>query len=360
MAIFYILLFASALIFSLQFLVTRQYQRINGTGFLGAVRLSFMAYLTIAIFFFVKGCITMGGLNFGFSWFTLLMTLGISIVSLSCVYMGIKVLSFGDMSVYSVFMMLGSLILPSLVGLVFYGEELTLLKAIAILLMFSAIIFSVSSIDKSKINLKAILFYIGIFVMNGMIGVFMTIHQNQPELTAAVIKVGESFEINNDVFMTWYGLSTVMLTAVIYAVVTIYQKIKKINAPLFEESVITAYDKTPNTDATETSVTENATETESVALPTKSNKGKIVLKLLLLSALFAAGYGICNGLGDYFIALSTQPGALGSSVTFPIINGGTILFSSLFGVFLYKEKMTVYTVISLVLVIASTVLFMFV
>jgi len=351
MAIFYVLLFASALIFSLQFLVTRQYQRINGTGFLGAVRLSFMAYLTIAIFFFVKGCITFGGLNFGFSWFTLLMTLGISIVSLSCVYMGIKVLSFGDMSVYSVFMMLGSLILPSLVGLVFYGEELTLLKAIAILLMFSAIIFSVSSIDKSKINLKAILFYIGIFVMNGMIGVFMTIHQNQPELTAAAIKVGETFEINNDVFMTWYGLSTVMLTAIIYAVVTIYQKIKKIKAPLFEESVISAYDKTPNT---------VATETEYLQTTTKSNKGKIVLKLLLLSALFAAGYGVCNGLGDYFIALSTQPGALGSSVTFPIINGGTILFSSLFGVFLYKEKMTVYTVISLILVIASTVLFMFV
>lgn len=34
MAIYYILLFCSALIFSLQFLITKQYQRRNGTGFL--------------------------------------------------------------------------------------------------------------------------------------------------------------------------------------------------------------------------------------------------------------------------------------------------------------------------------------
>jgi multidrug transporter EmrE-like cation transporter len=69
---------------------------------------------------------------------------------------------------------------------------------------------------------------------------------------------------------------------------------------------------------------------------------------------------MCNGFGDYFIAIATQPKALGSSVTFPIINGGTILFSTLIGVFLYKEKLTVSTVISLVLVLVATVTFMFV
>jgi multidrug transporter EmrE-like cation transporter len=65
-------------------------------------------------------------------------------------------------------------------------------------------------------------------------------------------------------------------------------------------------------------------------------------------------------LGDYFIALATQPHALGSSVTFPIINGGTILFSTLVGIVLYKEKLKRTTVVSLVLVIVATVLFMFV
>ena len=329
MAIYYILLFVSALIFSLQFLITRQYQRRNGTGFVSSVRLSLFAYLAIALFFFIKGSITMGQINFGFSWFTLLMTLLVSVVGLSCVYMGIKVLAVGDMSIYSVFMMLGSLLLPSLVGLIFYGEELTPIKGIAFVCMFSAIVLSVSSIDKSKLTLKAFLYYVGIFVMNGMIGVIFTIHQNQPSLTAgAILGSDGTYSINNDVFMTWYGLSMVILCAVVYAVLFVVSKIKK--AP------------------------------ELIAVTQEESTGESAVKAFTISLVFAALYGLCNGLGDYFIALATQPGALGSSVTFPIINGGTIIFSTVSGMIFYKEKLKPLTVISILLVIASTILFMFI
>ena len=329
MAIYYILLFVSALIFSLQFLITRQYQRRNGTGFVSSVRLSLFAYLAIALFFFIKGSVTMGQINFGFSWFTLLMTLLVSVVGLSCVYMGIKVLAVGDMSIYSVFMMLGSLLLPSLVGLIFYGEELTLIKGIAFVCMFSAIVLSVSSIDKSKLTLKAFLYYVGIFVMNGMIGVIFTIHQNQPSLTAgAILGSDGTYSINNDVFMTWYGLSMVILCALVYAVLFVVSKIKK--AP------------------------------ELITVTQEESTGESAVKAFTISLVFAALYGLCNGLGDYFIALATQPGALGSSVTFPIINGGTIIFSTVCGMIFYKEKLKPLTIISILLVIASTILFMFI
>lgn len=332
MAIYYILLFCSALIFSLQFLITKQYQRRNGTGFLSSVRLSLFAYLAIALFFFIKGCITFKGLNFGFSWFTLLMTLLVAVVSLSCVYMGIKVLAVGDMSIYSVFMMLGSLVLPSLVGLLFYEETLTALKGVALLCMFAAIIFSVSGVDKSKLTFKALLYYVGIFVMNGMIGVLFTVHQNQPELTASVIRNADgALVVNNDVFMTWYGLSTVILCSIFYLTFFIVQKVKNKG----------------NSETAET-VTEN------------TSKGESVIKGFLITFALAALYGLCNGLGDYFIALATQPHALGSSVTFPIINGGTILFSTLIGIVLYKEKLKRTTIVSMVLVIVATVMFMFV
>ena len=335
MFIYYVLLFLSALIFASQFFVTRQYQRRNGTGFLGSVKLSFFAYLTIALFFFVKGCLTTKTLNFGFSSFTLLITLLIAGVSLSCVYMGIKVLAVGDMSIYSVFMMLGSLVLPSVVGLVFYEEKLTPIKAIALLLMFTAIIFSVSSVDKNKLTLKAILYYIGIFVMNGMIGVLFTVHQNQPELTAGVLSTVNGLEVNNDVFMTWYGLSTVFLSGAIYG---IWYLLKAVKPQLFEGKAET-----------------EMADGESLAA-TKVD----LAKALWITIGLAAIYGLCNGVGDYFIAIATQPSALGASVTFPIINGGTIVFSTLSGVVFFKEKLTVSTVISLVIVIVSTVLFMFV
>lgn len=337
MFIYYILLFLSALIFASQFFVTRQYQLRNGTGFLGSVKLSFFAYLTIAIFFFVKGCLTTGTLNFGFTWFTFGITLLIAVVSLSCVYMGIKVLAVGDMSIYSVFMMLGSIILPSFVDLVFYyaPEKLSWLKAVALLLMIIAIIFSVSSVDKNKLTLKAILYYIGIFVMNGMIGVFFTIHQNQPELTAAVMQTADELVVNNDVFMTWYGISTVLLAGAIYGVCYFVKPIKSKLSEL--DGVDSGNEGTAVVEGKESA-----------------------MKALLITIGLAAIYGLCNGVGDYFIAIATQPNALGASVTFPIINGGTIIFSTLSGIVFFKEKLTVSTVISLIIVVVSTVLFMFV
>lgn len=350
MTIYYILLFCSALIFSLQFLITKQYQRYNGTGFLSSVRLSFFAYITIALFFFIKGCITTQSFNFGFSWFTLFMTLLIAVVSLSNVYMGIKVLSVGDMSIYSMFMMLGSLILPSFVGLIFYQEELTLIKGIALACMFIAILLSVSGADKTKVSVKALLYYIGVFVMNGLIGVLFTVHQNQAGLTAAaILNADGSFSVNNDVFMTWYGLSTVLLCGGVYLASVIIQKVKTAKSIALENSV-----KTEQIQASDEIVGERV---ETSKNGQNKAKNKAILTLFITIGLSAL-YGLCNGLGDYFIALATQPHALGSSVTFPIINGGTIVFSTIIGAVMYKEKIKPITIVSLVMVIVSTILFM--
>ncbi|MBQ4269263.1 MAG: hypothetical protein IJB97_06420, partial [Clostridia bacterium] len=136
---YYILLFIAALMFAGQFLFTKQFQRLNGNSLGSTVKLSFFAFIVIAIFFFVKAQIGADGFRFGFSWFTLLMTLGIAVVSVTCTYLGVKLLGIGDMSVYSAFMMIGSMVLPSFVGIAFYGEELTWLKGIAIFLMLLAV-----------------------------------------------------------------------------------------------------------------------------------------------------------------------------------------------------------------------------
>lgn len=344
MALFYLALVLSALIFSSQFLITRQYQRRNGTGFMSSVRLSLFAYATIALFFLVKGSIAFGRLNVGFSFFTFGMTLGVAVVSLSCAYMGIKVLSVGDMSVYSVFMMLGSMVLPSLAGILFFGESFGWLKAVALLLMIVAVIISIGG--KKKISAKAIAYYIGIFVMNGLIGVFFTVHQNNPALTAAAIVGADgSVTVNNDVFMTWYGLSTVILCLAIYAAYAIARLVNKKKAAGADGGAeIAAADDGSDKTA------------DGEGASTKKVRGAS----LAISIGLAAIYGVCNGLGDYFIALGTQPGALGASVSFPVVNGGTILFSTLFGRIIYKEKITVNTVISLVLTFVSTIMFLFV
>lgn len=324
MTVYYILLFVAAILFAGQFLFTKQFQRYNGDSLNSTLKLSFFAYLTIAVFFFIKAQIGAEGFRFGFSWFTLCMTLGIAVVSISCVYLGVKVLGIGNMSVYSTFMMIGSMVLPSVVGIVFYGETENLaLKLVAIALMLGAVLFT-SGNDDTKSDKKALFFYVGVFFLNGLIGVLFTVHQNQPTWSAYWETVNGKAVSNSDVFMSWYGISTAILSGALLLV----SKLKDRNKPQTDGDV------------------------------TKT-KGAGMAQTLLFSLLIAIGYGVFNGLGNYFISLSTTPNALGSSVTFPIVNGGTIVVSTLMGIFLYKEKSDWKTWVGCALVLVSTVLFMF-
>lgn len=322
MLIYYVLLFTSALLFAGQFLLTKLFQKYNGQGLQSTLKLTIFAYLTIAIFFFVKAQIGAQSIKFGFSIFTLLMTLGISVISISCVYLSIKVLSFANMSVYSMFMMIGSIIMPSLVGLIFYKETLTWLKAICIILVLVAVVLTIK-VDKQGSSLKALICYVGVFFLNGMIGVLFTIHQNQPNLSAYSEYVDGILVSNSDVFMSWYGISTVIVSLVAFIILKISNAKKK----------------------QEISQTQNKCS---------------LLKVLIVSLIVAVSYGLTNGFGNYFISISTTPNALGSSITFPIVDGGTIVFSTLLGVLIYKEKLSFKTIVSCVLIVISTILFMFV
>ena len=319
---YYILLFVAAILFSGQFIFTKTFQKYNGDSLKTTLKLIFFSYVTIAVFFFIKAQIGADTFRFGFSWFTLAMTFGIAVISISCVYLGVKVLGIGNTSVYSTFMMVGSMVLPSLVGILVYNETEKLgLKLIAIAVMLSATVFTTGD-DQTKSNKKAILYYIGVFLLNGLIGVLFTVHQNQPELSAYCELVNGQMQSNSDVFMSWYGISTAMLSGVVLFVFNLLEK-KKSNVQS--------------------------------SLETTANKGIDRIKNFLPSLLVAIGYGVFNGMGNYFIAISTVK--VGSSVTFPIVNGGTILVSTLFGLFLYKEKAGWKTWVGCMLVLIATVLF---
>ena len=319
------MLFASALIFSSQFLITKQYQKYKGTALLSTVRLTLWAHFSVAIMFIIKSWISKGTLKIDFTWFTFAVTFGMALVAFICTYMGIKVLAIGSMGVYSMFMMLGSLILPTFIGLL-YGEPICDRKIIGIILMFVALLLSLESIEKSKLSLKAVLYYVGSFLCNGMVGVFLTLHQKNPAWTAGVELQNNQYVIDSDMYMIWYGLSAVMLCVAILFIIKVSSNDDKDNKKV-----------------------------DSAKTLLKTDTALLNIFVISISVL----YGIGSGLGDYFIALATVPGALGSSVTFPIINGGTIIFSNIIGLICLKEKINFKTILSIIVVVCATVLFMF-
>ena len=334
MTIYYFLLIIGAMLFAGQFLLTKQFQKLNGDSVFSSVKLLFFAYLTIAVFFFVKACIGAGKIKFGFSVFTLLITLCLAVDTLACIALGAKVLGIGNMSTYSVFMMIGNIVLPALTGMIFYKEELTPLKGVALALMLISVIFVNAKTGGEKTSRKAVLYYIGIFILNGMIGVLFAVHNNQPLLSACYDVVDGTPVSNSDVFMSWYGIST----AAISGLVMLWKRFAGNRRKNAEE-------------------TDYGNENSAKIL---KSRGEAERRAFFLSVLIGAGYGIANGFGNYFISISTTPVTLGSSISFPIVNGGTILFSTLLGFIVYKEKISLKIAIGLTLVLISTILFMFV
>jgi drug/metabolite transporter (DMT)-like permease len=89
-----------------------------------------------------------------------------------------KALSRINLSLYSLFAMLGGMLLPFLQGLIFYDEVLTLGKIVCVVLISAALFFSVSG----TIGSHGLIFYIGVFVLNGMSGVITKLFESAPYL----------------------------------------------------------------------------------------------------------------------------------------------------------------------------------
>lgn len=170
----YGVLIVAAILFALQFLFNQQFRRLNGDGIDSTV--AFATY-TAGISFVVM--LILNGFCLKITWFSFLVAMIYSIVSVSCTYSGLKAFATANLSVYSIFAMLGGMLLPFTFGVVFCNEEFNLAKAGCIVLIAIATILSY---EKGEEKRNAYKYYIAVFVLNGLGGVLSKIHQTNSTL----------------------------------------------------------------------------------------------------------------------------------------------------------------------------------
>ncbi len=159
--IYYGMVSAAVLLFGLQFWFNRRYGEACGSGL--------WATLTFAIGTSAIGAAVLFALN-GFRFeITLLSAL---IAALSAVngiiysLFSLRALARVNLSLYSVFSMLGGMVLPFLFGILFFDESITLGKSICVMLIVIALLCTVEGEKKGGVfDLFAI------FLLNGMSGV---------------------------------------------------------------------------------------------------------------------------------------------------------------------------------------------
>lgn len=174
---FYFLVILSTCIFGSNFMLENQYQRRCGSG----IRSS-LVYSLIGSSAGLLVLLIVNGFKIEFTVATLCVALLVTVNGLVYTFCSLRAMGLINLSLYSVFAMLGGMVLPSIVGMVFYSEAFTLAKGVCFAFIIAALALTVRK-GESK---KGTIYYIGVFVLNGMSGVFSKFFQEMPfEKTSA-------------------------------------------------------------------------------------------------------------------------------------------------------------------------------
>lgn len=175
----YLMLIFAASLFSIQFFFQKKFESDYGKDIRSALVFSAgtgfgMAIISLIIALF------MGGMQI--TSFSLVVGFVHGLASFLFVYCSLKALQYANLSVFSVFSMLGGMLLPFFYGIFFAPEkeQVTLGKVICCALISLAVLCTVSV--ESKNNKKAYFYYISVFLTNGITSVCASVHQNYPQV----------------------------------------------------------------------------------------------------------------------------------------------------------------------------------
>ncbi len=209
---YYGLIMLAVVMFGGCFALNDVYRSRRGSGF--AVSLQYTLLSSAAGFAVLFAA---NGFTLRFTPFTVVMALAWAANSMLFSYFGFKALGYINLSLYSVFSMLGGMMLPFLQGILFYGESVTAAKVICFLLLCAALALTVRK-GKAK---KGTPFYLGIFVLNGMSGVITKL------FTASNLEKASATD-----YSVWAALCGVFLSAVLLLLVSRREKPDKLTLPV--------------------------------------------------------------------------------------------------------------------------------
>ncbi len=153
------------------------YRKLQGSSLCASLQFSLFSSLAGLLVLFA-----VNGFRPEFTLFTFIIAFLASCVNLGFSFCGFRALGVIDLSVYSLFSMLGGMLLPFLQGILFYGEALTAAKIVCLVLISTALFVTVKGIPGKK----GAPYYLGIFLLNGLAGVLSRIFASAPyEKTSA-------------------------------------------------------------------------------------------------------------------------------------------------------------------------------
>lgn len=315
---YYAMLIGASFLFGSQFMVTKAFEKNYGKTVRASLSFSLLHSLFAGVIFFIIKLISSGTV-FNLNSFSLCMAFGLSLVNILSSAIGIKTLALGDIAVYSLFLMLGGMIVPFFAGIVFLKESVSVCNLIGVAIMIIALCLPVFFGKKNKNAGEAqtdgdtkkktsVFFYVlcvFLFILNGLSSTLSKFNS-----------VREGAALGAEFTFYTYGIQFVISLAA-FALTTASGK----------------SDKTQN----------------------EEKQPVILFRPVAIGC--GAAFGAVNGTA--FLMSSVAAEHVVAVAQYPLITGATILFSSLLAFLFYREKPTALQLVQIVISLAATILFMF-
>ena len=201
---YYALIFLCAIIFGGCFGLNDAYRKNAGSGFYASMWFSLIGSAAGLVILML-----INGFSFAITPFVLLISIISVINSFLFTYCSFKALGSINLSVYSLFSMLGGMLLPFLQGLIFFNEGFTVAKVVCLAFIFAALVLTV---DKNQTDKNNKIYYAAVFVFNGLSGVISKIFASAPTELKTTAK---GIEVSSAGFSMVVSFCSVIVSAVI-------------------------------------------------------------------------------------------------------------------------------------------------
>ena len=238
------------------------------------------------------------GFKFEFSLFSFIMAALMNTFVMCYNLFGFKLLKNGSMALYTLFLMTGGMTLPYLFGLIFLNEPFSWLKTVGLIIILSGVVLS--NLGTKKINVSILLMCVAVFFLNGLTSITSKLHQ-----------INDTFFCENTTqFVILGGLFNFLISGILFL----------------------------------------ATKKENVDQLQDDKKTKLISVILTVAS------AIISGVSSILQLLGAAK--LPATLLYPFITGGTIIFSSIAGVLIFKDKISKKLIISVILCLMGTLLFL--
>lgn len=170
---YYCMILFSTLLFSVEFIFTNGYRKENGSTWEASIKYSLYQGITGGIL-----VLLLNKFQVEFTLFSFLVACVYACMNLMFSFVSVRSLEYANLSIYSMFSMLGGMLLPFVFGIAFCGESISIGKIACCILIFVSLYMVISGEDSPK---GAVKYYFAVFVLNGMFGVLSKFHQMNVE-----------------------------------------------------------------------------------------------------------------------------------------------------------------------------------